>query len=217
MVRDGEGRPKALKSLLAAKELQGLLGRLGDSIKVDEGWRIAVAAALNESASAMVVEDKNGVHAAAKHLLSGEHGRGLLIMRKETGSTLVSPSFKDENGVSGPLATQVKSKGKSAKVIENLLKNVWIVEDLTSLLKFSESAQSEGISLVTPDGCFLSQDGFLAVGQVDPQDLGAANLLEETLEEVRQIEKSISDILLRHRVNFYKQLIISTYFCALKQ
>ncbi len=187
MVKGGEGRPKAVKALMKAG-LEGVLGRLGDSVVVKDEWKVATAAALEEAASAVVVGEKKSMQDAVELLLKGDKGRGLLIAAAKNVHVPAPPTFADDERVKGRLTDQIRFKGKAGKTAEAHLANTWIVKDLASLLDLAESARQENVALVTPEGAILSASGVLAAGKVDPADLGAEDLLQSAKEDERHVQ-----------------------------
>lgn len=185
MVRGGEGRPRAVRALLGSG-IEGLAGRLGDALQVEEQWRAAVAAALEEVVSAVLATSRKGLGDAAEFLLSGDRGRGLLALAegKDSPPPSRAPGFADEDDVIGPLADVVAVKGAAGRAVRRHLESTWIVRDLPALLSHAEAARRDGWTLVTPDGCRWTPDGVLAVGRPDSEDLGAAHLLEEAKREL---------------------------------
>ncbi len=187
MVVGGEGRPKAVKALLKAG-LKGVLGRLGDAVVVDDQWKAAAAAALEEAASAVAVKDGAGMTEAVNLLLQGDKGRGLLLLTDTARAAKTPPPFAEAEGVEGRLNDRIRFKGKAGAAAEAFLANVWLVRDLDYLLHHATAAQETGMALVTPEGAFLSSHGILAAGKVDPADLGAEELLQTAREEEKQAE-----------------------------
>ncbi len=193
IVKGGKGRPKAVRAILDSG-FSGLLGRLGDAVQVDKKWAPAVGAALDDTVSAVAVETPDTFRKAAEFLISGKHGRGLLLLtRDETDKAGASPSFADVSGSIGPLVDTIKVSGKAGKAVLSILSRTWIMQDLESLLDNAESALREQWSLVTPEGCFLSSNGILSIGTVDHEDLGAQHLLDEAVGETKEVEKALAE------------------------
>lgn len=192
MVQGGEGRPKAVKALLTSG-LKKLAGRLGDSIVVPDEWRLAVAAALEDVASAVIAEDRQGLRTAAAWLQEADRGRGLLASA-EGGEERVpeTPGFNGTAKSLGALTEKVTAKGKTGKVVNRFLSTVWLMKDLDAILEHADEARKLGWTLVAPDGSRLTPDGLLAVGRHDPGDLGAAGMLEEARKEFAAAENSLA-------------------------
>lgn len=191
MVQGGEGRPKAVKALLQSG-LKNLAGRLGDAVVAKEEDRIAVAAALEDVASAVIAENRGGLKEAAAYLMGDDRGRGLLASLDGADPGSIELPFAGKTGVVGPLLDRVKAKGKAAKAVNRFLARVCLVQDFDSLLDLADEATTHGWTLVAPDGSRLTPDGLLAVGKKDPGDLGAAQLLEEAADERKQVEKRLA-------------------------
>lgn len=189
MVRGGEGRPKAVKALLTSG-LKKIAGRLGDAVVVDDEWKLAVAAALEDVASAVVTTDMKGLRDAAVWLREGDRGRGLLTMAD--GAERPAPAKpKFGAGSIGALTGKIQVKGEAGAAVQRHLANVWLMESLDALLENAEEAAKLGWILVAPDGSRLTTDGVLAVGRHDPGDLGAAQMLEEALKEKTKVEQAL--------------------------
>ena len=192
MVQGGEGRPKAVKALLTSG-LKKIAGRLGDAVVVDDEWRMAVAAALEDVASAVIAEDNEGMREAASWLMQEDRGRGLLATADGSDATPpATPSFEKAKGSLGTLMSKVEVKGTAGKAVNRILAPVWLMDSIDAILEHADEARKLGWTLVTPDGSRLTPDGMLAVGRHDPGDLGAAGLLEEARKELAEAEKRLT-------------------------
>lgn len=193
MVQGGEGRPKAVKALLRSG-LKKIAGRLGDAVVVDDEWKMAVAAALEDVASAVVAEDGDSLREAATWLKADDRGRGLLAAAQDQEPVVPGkPKFAGSDRSLGPLLDRVKVKGKAGEVVRRFLTPVWLMKDLDSILENSVEARKLGWTLVAPDGSRLSTDGLLAVGRHDPGDLGAAQMLDEARGELTELVKRLKE------------------------
>jgi chromosome segregation protein len=194
MVSGGEGRPKAVKSLLSSG-LKDILGRLGDAVVVEEEDRLAVAAALEEVTSTVITNTRSALKDAASFLMDNDHGRGLLTsVDNLLPDEKISHNILNNPNVIGPLISRVKTKGNSGKVIDRFLRNVILVKDLDTLLELSEEASKQRITLVTVDGCRYTPDGILTIGKSDPGDLGAADLLDKANIEKTECDSRLAEL-----------------------
>jgi len=187
MVQGGEGRPKAVKALLKSG-LKNLLGRLGDTVVVKEEDRIAVAAALENISSVIVTKDIQSFGEAAKFLKKDNSGRGQLAFLQDYEKNQSEPAFDGKVGVLGRLEERVKVKGDAGKILKRFLGNVWLVENLDTILDNTSDAIKSNAVLVSLDGSRFTPDGLLAVGKADPGDLGAADLLDQAKKELSDCE-----------------------------
>lgn len=192
MVQGGEGRPKAVKALLQSG-LKRLAGRLGDAVTAAEEDRVALAAALEDVASAIIAEDDGALREAAGYLQAQDRGRGLLIRPDRTTRAMGESPFDGREGVIAPLLDRVRAKGKAENIIRHLLDRVYLVQDLETILTLADEAAQAGWTLVARDGSRLTPDGLLAVGRKDPGDLGAAHLLEEAKGELADAETRLKE------------------------
>ncbi len=194
MVSGGEGRPKAVRSLLTSG-LKEITGRLGDAVVVKDEDRLAVAAALEEVTSTVITNSRTALKDAAAFLLNADHGRGLLTTTEDfADNNPVSEDILKYENVHGPLLDRVDCKGKAGQVIKRFLQNVVLVKDLDRLLELAEKASKEKITLVTVDGSRLTPDGILTVGKSDPGDLGAADLLDKAKTEKSECDSRLNEL-----------------------
>ncbi len=194
IVSSGEGRPKAVKQLLGSK-IEGIAGRLGDAVVVEDKWRLALAAALEEVASAIVVEKKSSWNEAVSFLVEEDRGRGMIVTLENLREPPeIDSDIEAREGLIAPLIEKARFKGSAGKAARRLLANVWLVDTFDNLIKNADFAVKNNLSLITEDGCRLTRDGFVVAGTVDAEDLGASQLLEEAginREELRKTLKTL--------------------------
>lgn len=150
------GLAEGTRRLLQAG-LPGVIGVLGQMIRVPQEWEQAVEAALGPRLQTVVVEDWEAVRAA--HRTLGENGRAILFPLAEHLPT--SSSEAPEGGARA--AVVVSCEERVRPVAEALLGRVWLVEDLETA-RAQASALLPGGQYVTRSGEVVSADGTVTVG-----------------------------------------------------
>lgn len=185
LVVSGEGRPKAVKTLLKSN-IKGLVGRLGDLIQPEEGYEQALSAALEGIASTVLMESRHSIQEAVDLLLQPGTGRGSLSLTGVEDSSLP----QELPGI--PLNDVVTSERPQATA--SLMSRIRLCPDVSSLLDALPIAREHNLVLVTKEGIRLDGSGVLHAGEMGKSDFGAVNLLKEAEKEKTDVEKKISKL-----------------------
>lgn len=158
-----------IRSLLAAGgllpgdapgSLEGVLGLVGQLLKVPPGLEKAIEAALAENLYAVVVEREGHARAAVELLLSGDHGRAT-IYALETVQEVRPLNLMKERGILGVASQLVRCDGRHRRLVDTLLGRTIVVEDLA----LARTVLRRGMgSVVTLDGVLLRPVGSLSAG-----------------------------------------------------
>ena len=173
-----EAAAAAAKARAGAEHLAqvtGVIGAFVDQIAIDEDWEAAVAAALGEALSAVVVNDPLTARRALEALRSSGHtGAVLALGRARAVAGTLPPGVE-------PVRARVRGVGAEAaglnELIEALLGHVGCVADLGSAISVVEA--NPGAVVVTRQGDRLAPTGWR---------LGAADdaATEQVLEAARR-------------------------------
>lgn len=163
--------------------LPGVIGVLGQMIRVPPEWEPAVEAALGPRLQAVVVQDWETVRAACR--LLGTDARAILFPLE---GPHPSPSGFAGGGGGMRAADVVSCEERFRPVVEALLSGVWLVEDLETARALASSLLPGG-QCVTRSGEVVSADGTVTVGHSGGGLLAQERALRELparLEAVRR-------------------------------
>ncbi len=176
------GLAEGTRRLLQAG-LPGVIGVLGQMIRVPPEWEAAVEAALGPRLQAVVVEDWETVRAACR--LLGTDARAILFPL--AGPHPTPGGFAGGGGgVRSPAVVSCEERFRP--VVEALLGRVWLVEDLETA-RVQASSLPPGGQCVTRSGEVVSADGTVTVGRSGGGLLAQERALRELparLEAVRR-------------------------------
>jgi chromosome segregation protein len=174
IVQGGVGRSEAVQALLTAG-LENVHGRLGDAVVIkDESKKVAIAAALEPWADAVVVANSD-LTEAVNYLQGRDQGRATLAsLSSDTGERGTLPKDKRIT----PLTDFISIRGEAGDVAQAHLSSYGLVSDLATLLDLAAAAKNQ-FGLVTPEGCVLHPDGSISAGRASVDDLGARGLLDD--------------------------------------
>jgi len=185
IVEGGVGRSEAVQALLTT-DLDDVYGRLGDAVVVkDESARVAVAAALEPWADAIVMA-QGSLSTAIEFLQGQDTGRASLAAYSS--GKQKSVKFAAGKNVT-PLTDVVKTSGEAGDVAHSHLAKYGLVVDLNTLLELATEALGK-YGLVTPEGCVLHPDGSISAGRASVDDLGARSLLEDATKLCADLDRA---------------------------
>ena len=198
----GEGLNEGTQSVLRGLDYPdffqtALLGTLAEHIQVEERFIPAVEAALGTALQAVIFKDP-GIAEAAIHTLSGKKlGSAALI----PGSWISQPNKQTPreipSGSLGCAAACVRGDGEGALLARQLLRNVFLAENMESAFRLrSENPQ---FAFASVDGGFISLEGVI-FGGVSGDNAGQSTLqrkvqiaaLEEALNEATSRIESLA-------------------------
>ncbi len=150
------GLAEGTRRLLQAG-LPGVLGLVGQILRVPPEWERAVEAALGSRMEALVVEDWETVRAARR--LLGADGRAILLPLAEINVAQDSSVAQDKS-----CATMVSCEERFQPLVYALLGRVWLVEDLEEARARAPTLPPGG-RCVTREGEIVAADGTVTVGR----------------------------------------------------
>lgn len=202
-----EGFTAGVKALLESMErgelqIEGIKGVLGNAIKAEKGYELAVEAALGEYVQCIISRDRESALKAAGYLTTNILGRATFAILDELP---VSEEIDDKllkiDGILGKLADFVNAEDTIRNAIKNLLRGVYVIEaieDADRVLNRLSSSDREAIRLVTKKGQ-IARKGFITAGVMSPKGedaaiIGRETRLKETIKEAGLVKSEISEM-----------------------
>lgn len=157
--------------------IDGMVGLVGQIVKVQAGFERAIEAALAEHLYAIVVQRNADALAAIELLLSGDNGRATVIALD---SFRPSPAMQipRERGIVGVAAQFVRCEAPYRSLVDTLLGRTVIVESLAA--GHSVLRRGLGVSVVTLDGVLVRPSGSLSAG--------SSRAVTETFQRQRELD-----------------------------
>jgi len=200
MARDYEGFNRAVRSVMQASgDLRGIHGPVGNLMKVDKRYSLAVEIALGAGLQNIIVDREEDAKAAIGYLKKRDGGRATFLpMTSIRGDELNEPRLADEFGYVGIASSLVKFDEKYTQVFRNLLGRTVIVEDLDCGIAIARKYNNR-FRIVTLDGQVINRGGAMTGGSVS-RDTGvlsrAAQLTEvraSTVKKQELLEAAVRD------------------------
>ncbi len=142
-------------------ELRGVVGLLGQLLRVPPGLEKAIEAALAENIFAIVMEREVDVRAAVQLLLADDAGRAMMYALDNFQEMRPLHLIK-ERGIVGVASGLVRCDSKHRKLVDTLLGRTVIVEDAS----LAERVVRRGLAnaVATLDGVLIRPIGSVAAG-----------------------------------------------------
>jgi chromosome segregation protein len=159
-------------------ELRGVLGLVGQVLRVPPGLEKAIEAALAENLFAIVMERETDVTAAVQLLLAGDAGRATMYALDSFQEQRPLHLIK-ERGIIGVASGLVRCDSKYRKLIDTLLGRTVIVEHIA----LAERVVRRGLAsaVATLDGVLVRPVGSVAAGSMST--VQAAFMRERELDD----------------------------------
>ena len=142
-------------------ELTGVVGLVGQIIRVPSGLERAIEAALAENLYAAVFDREDQLKAATKMLVGHDYGRALMYALDSFHESRPLHIIK-ERGVIGVASTMVKCDSKHRKLIDTLLGRTVIVENIELARRFVRRGLASAVA--TLDGVLVRPVGSVSAG-----------------------------------------------------
>ncbi|NOY91246.1 MAG: chromosome segregation protein SMC, partial [Deltaproteobacteria bacterium] len=183
-----------------ARRERGLLGLAFDLIECPERYTQALAGALGDELSRVVVEDGEAALSALSFLREEDRGRAAFMPRRMRGVAGARVRLPEGEGVIGRLADLVHAQPGHEELVRRLLSGVIVVDSLEHALSLSRDAQDE-LRVVTLEGEVVEPTGVLRGGAHD--DVAAHMLqvrreIRSLHEVVAELEEKLSAAVTRH-------------------
>lgn len=142
-------------------ELTGVLGVVGQIVRVPSGLDRAIEAALADNLYAIVVERESDMRAAVDLLLGGDAGRATIYALDSIQEQRPLHLIK-EKGIVGVASGLVKCDGRYRRLIDTLLGRTVIVEDRAVAHRIIRRGLAQAVA--TLDGVLLRPVGSVSAG-----------------------------------------------------
>ncbi len=179
---------EARKDLAAVK---GIRGMIGDLLKVDLSYAVAIETALGERVQGIVTDTTGDALQAIAFLQKNQKGHAIFFpLDRADGRFSVPEEILQKPDVIGIAGKLVNSTEEVGKVVHSFLHNTVVVKNLHAALALNNSAY--GIRCVTLDGELLEPEGTISGGKRQGQvgiisRKSELKKIEEELVQIHQI------------------------------
>lgn len=167
MEKENEGFFHSVKCLLNLpdKEKRGICGAVGQLLRVDEAYEVAIEAALGGALQNVVTKTEEDAREAIQYLKAKNLGRAtfLPVSAIKGRGFEGRPSILDEAGVIGTAYDLVSYEEFYGRVVENLLGRTIIVEDIGRAVVLAKKYNHQ-YKMVTLEGDILNPGGAMTGG-----------------------------------------------------
>lgn len=183
---------EARKDLAAVK---GIRGMIGDLLKVDLLYAVAIETALGERVQGIVTDTTDDALQAITFLQKNQKGHAIFFPLDRADSRSFVPEEilqkPDVIGIAGKLVNSTEEVGK---VVHGFLHNTVVVKNLHAALALNSSAH--GIRCVTLDGELLEPEGTISGGKRQGQVgiISRKSELKKIEEELVQIRQTLEKL-----------------------
>ena len=167
MERENEGFYQSVKSLLNLSDRgeRGICGAVGQLLKVDEVYEVAIESALGGAVQNVVTKTEEDAREAIQYLKAKNLGRATFLpISAIKGRTFEGrPAILDEGGVLGLAHTLVEVEEAYQQIAENLLGRTIIVDTINQAVSLAKKYKHQ-YKMVTLDGDILNPGGAMTGG-----------------------------------------------------
>lgn len=163
LAEDRSSLPPSVRTVLSWKD-PGVVGLVGELIKVPTGLEVAFEAALGGSVNNIITQDKRTASALIEHLKRERAGRCTFWPLDLNRSSGRKPDIPDRRGVVGWALELLGYPKEIEQVLQQLLGRTVIMEDMPTALALYERCRSSRPHLVTKGGEYLNPSGALTGG-----------------------------------------------------
>ncbi len=162
--------------------IEGVLGMLGEVIRVPSGLERAIEAALADALHAVIVETQEDALAAIELLISEDQGRAMVFPLTDV--RLAHPlNLIEERGVVGVASELVRCEQRYRQLVNTLLGRTIVAQNLG----IAKSVLRRGLgTVVTLDGILLRQDGAFTAG--------SAKAIRRAMVQQREVGELPADV-----------------------
>jgi len=167
MEKDYEGYSKAVKLVMqefSRGGIKGIHGTVGELIKADDTYAIAVETALGYAMQNIIVSTDDDGKAAINYLKRREGGRATFLpVSTIKGTVLNENEILNDDGVEGLAINLVSYDKKYKGIYANLLGRVIVANDLNSAVRIAKK-HSHKYKVITLDGQVVNAGGSMTGG-----------------------------------------------------
>jgi chromosome segregation protein len=172
-------------------ELRGIVGLVGQVLRVPPGLEKAIEAALADNLFAIIVERESDMKRAVDLLLAGDAGRATIYALDSFQETRPLHLIK-ERGILGVASSLVRCDSRYRRLIDTLLGRTVVVEDLALAQRVVRRGLAGAVA--TTSGVLLRPVGSVAAGSLATIDASFARAREiaDLPEEIARLEPLIA-------------------------
>lgn len=198
----GQGVRALMTRYRETRDDDGILGLVADRVDCPAGLTTALAGALGDQLSHVVVDSRDAAASALAYLRDDAQGRATLITKRPPRVVGRASRVPEHPGIIGRFLDLVKHEPSDRDLMSHLLGDCVVVDSLNTA--FALSASGVTATLVTVEGDVVRPDGTMTGGVGDDQ---TAHMLEMK-REIRELEVSAAqaDELLGAAVHRHSEL-----------
>lgn len=172
--------------------VKGIRGMVGDLLKVDLMYALAIETALGDRVQGIIVDTTDNAVQAITFLQENQKGRAVFFpLDRAKNQSSVPEEILQKPGVIGVASKLVNSTEEVCKAVHGFLNNTIIVKDLNVVLALN--GYIHGICYVTLDGELLEPEGTLSGGKKQGQVgiISRKSELKKIEDELIQIQQTL--------------------------
>ncbi len=169
-------------------------GAIANLLHMPQEYRPAVAAALGDAATYLIVEDMNTAFNGIGLLQQDKKGTASFLPFKRIKASVLDQPKIDDLGIIGWANQVVQCEPQYQPILDLLLGNFLIVQDLETANRLFDSFKGHKTNLVTLNGEVLGYWGIVKGGSLNKKQLdfvGREEQLKELLEEIEQLKATV--------------------------
>lgn len=200
MEEDYEGYYKSVRSLLLAakkdnKLNKGILGVVGELVKVVEKYEKAIEISLGARIQNVVTNTEENAKEAIQYLKSNKLGRVTFLPLTSIKGRKLGMNLKEmkEMGAIGIASQLIQIDERYRNIFDNLLGRTLIVKDADSAIKISKK-YNHSIRMVTLEGELFNPGGSITGGSISKNSTNILNRksrIDELIKEVRNLKEEL--------------------------
>ncbi|MBT9582636.1 chromosome segregation protein SMC [bacterium] len=190
LLEDGSGLPPAVRAVLQWKD-PGMLGLLGQLVKVPSGLEQAFEAALGGHVNDIVTRDRKVASGLIERLKQERIGRVTFWPLDLERMPPPPPQLPDRRGVVGLALELLNYPREIESVLSEMLGRTVIMEDMPTALQLYDRCRGRRPHLVTKQGEYLNPSGALTGGASRQNQSGLLSrrrLLDEARQQLQKQE-----------------------------
>lgn len=191
-----EGYYKSVKNILLHKknnenELKGVIGAVGEILKVKEGYETAIEIALAAAVQNIITETEEDAKEAIDFLKRSNSGRAtfLPLTAIKSASKITNNSILEENGVVGIAKDLVEYHTRFENIFSSLLERVIIVDTIDTGIRLSKKYKNS-FKIVSTKGDLFSIGGSITGGSIN-QNSGGIFTRNREISDLKDKIKSL--------------------------
>ena len=197
-----EGFARATRIVMQASErgiLRGIHAPVGQVIRVEDRYALAVETALGSAVGNVIVDTQNDGKAAIEYLKKQDGGRTTFQPIDTVRPLRLRSEPKGEPGYLGIASDLAECDADCRDIVDHLLGMTAVAEDMTSAIAIARR-HSNSFRIVTLDGQLLNAGGSMTGGSAAKNTgiLSRANELRRLRDTLTGLETKLSDTSLRH-------------------